>query len=518
MAESNNASEHKALSDKEPGESTTVQYGFRSACSQVTVALAQNFLLIVLGMAYGMPTVVIGVLDHKVVSNQTKQAFPNMILNDEESSWLGSILYLFHPLGAIISGYVVEVVGRKKVMMIVCVPFFLGWVLLYNANSVRMIMISTMTMGVGMGFCEGPIMSYLGEVCEPRIRGSLTLLTGVSGSLGLLAIFFLNALTDWRTTTLLSATIPGLALVMLLFLPESPTWLISKGRLAEAEKSLRWLRGWSTKDKVLVEFEQMVRAVTKAARRSTGTAKVSKMNKLKSAVNYLRQPQILRPFTMLMLLFVITVICSFMPMEPYLVEVFQTFGLPLKAEWVLVLGGVLSITGSLLSSLTVNKFGKRPMSLWSTAICFIFTLMLGFCAMNLHWPGWIPLVVFCTCYWFSGYGVLPLPWMLMSEVFPMDIRSVACGICAALNSIITFLTTKTYINSINWFGLHGTLFMYSSVTGVGLVYMYFYLPETEDRTLEEITDFFLENGNAREFKRPKRLKIKVKSKEMVNLM
>ncbi|XP_017299821.1 facilitated trehalose transporter Tret1-like [Diaphorina citri] len=98
---------------------------------------------------------------------------------------------------------------------------------------------------------------------------------------------------------------------------------------------------------------------------------------------------------------------------------------------------------------------------------------------------------------------LPLPWMLMAEIFPIEIRGVACGISAALNSLVSFLTTKTYVNTIAWFGLHGTLFLYTFVTGVGFVYMYFYLPETEDRTLQEITDFFVQNRSAREFKRPK---------------
>lgn len=490
---------------KNTGEpETTVKYGVRSACSQVTVSLAQNFLIIILGMSFGMPTVILGVLDHNVASNQTRLESPQLIMSDEQSSWVGSILFLFHPVGAVISGYIVEGIGRKKVMLIVCIPFFLGWILLYNAQTVNMILLGTIMLGAGMGFCEGPIMSYLGEVCEPRIRGSLTLLSGVSGNGGALGIFFLNAITDWRTTTLISSVVPILAFAMILFLPESPTWLISKGRMVDAEKSLRWLRGWSKKDKVMVEFEQMVRDVTKATKKSSGIpTKLTKRDKFHSGLNYVRRSEVLGPFRMLMILFFITMVSSFIPMRPYIIEVFHMFGLPMKPEWVLVLTGVLGITGSLVSSVTVNKFGKRPMSLWSTAICFVFFLILSFCAMNLHWPGWIPLTVFCICFWVSGYGMLPLPWMLMAEIFPIEIRGVACGISAALNSLVSFLTTKTYVNTIAWFGLHGTLFLYTFVTGVGFVYMYFYLPETEDRTLQEITDFFVQNRSAREFKRPK---------------
>jgi Arabinose efflux permease len=478
-----------------------VRYGYRSACSQITVAVAQNFLVLALGMSYGMPTVILGALDNKVATNQTKIDTPHLIMNDEESSWLGSILFLFHPVGAVISGYLVDLIGRKVVLIIVCVPYFVGWILLSYAQSVGTIMVGSMALSIGLGFCEGPMYSYLGEVCEPRIRGSLTLLTAVSGNMGLLITFFLNALVPWRTTTLLSSIIPLLAAVMLFLLPESPVWLISKGRIAEAEEALRWLRGWSKKDKVRAEFDQMVRGIQKSSK-DANKNNMSKIDKIRNELNNFKRPEIIRPFNMLIILFFVTVISSFISLRPYLVEIFQTFGFPLKSEWVLVLTSVLGITGSLASSLTVNKFGKRPMTLWSMAICFVFTIALAICAMNVHWPGWIPLTVFCVCFWISDYGILALPWMLMSEIFPTDVRGVACGIGAGINSLISFFVTKTYVDLIHWFGLHGTLIIYSFVMVIGFVYVYFYVPETEDRNLQEITKFFAENGSAREFKRP----------------
>ncbi|KAI5704001.1 hypothetical protein M8J75_000909 [Diaphorina citri] len=336
-----------------------VRYGTRSACSQIMVAVVQNFLLIAVGMSFGMPTVIVGALDHKVATNQTKMESPNLIMSDEESSWVGSILYLFHPVGALISGYLLDILGRKKVMILVCIPFFLGWVSLYYAESVSMIIVGTIAMGLGIGFCQGPIISYLGEVCEPRIRGSLTLISGVAGNKGVLVIYLINAFVDWKTTVWISAIIPVIAMVMLFFLPESPTWLISKGRLAEAEEALRWLRGWSKKDKVLIEFEQMVRNVSKSSKTANGnnSAKKSKIDKFKDDLNYYRKPEVLRPFNMLMILFVVTVIGALVPIRPYLVELFQTFGLPIDPEWVLMLTGIIGITSALFSSFTVNKFG-----------------------------------------------------------------------------------------------------------------------------------------------------------------
>ncbi|KAI5742293.1 hypothetical protein M8J77_005824 [Diaphorina citri] len=87
-----NGSLQKDLIKDEAEPESTVQYGFRSASSQITVAVAQNFLLVALGMSFGMPTVILGALDHKVATNQTRLESPDLIMNDEESSWLGSVL------------------------------------------------------------------------------------------------------------------------------------------------------------------------------------------------------------------------------------------------------------------------------------------------------------------------------------------------------------------------------------------------------------------------------------------
>ncbi|KAI5695544.1 hypothetical protein M8J76_003479 [Diaphorina citri] len=76
-----------------------VRYGTRSACSQIMVAVVQNFLLIAVGMSFGMPTVIVGALDHKVATNQTKMESPNLIMSDEESSWYSVYVFGFLVMG-----------------------------------------------------------------------------------------------------------------------------------------------------------------------------------------------------------------------------------------------------------------------------------------------------------------------------------------------------------------------------------------------------------------------------------
>uniref|UniRef100_A0A8D8S3G4 Facilitated trehalose transporter Tret1 n=1 Tax=Cacopsylla melanoneura TaxID=428564 RepID=A0A8D8S3G4_9HEMI len=469
---------------------TTIEYGFRSACSQVLATLTLYCLIISVGMCSGMPTVVIGVLNQNIASNQTILQTPNLILSDEQSSWLGSIIFLFRPVGAIVSGSLIQYVGRTRVMIAVGIPFCVGWITLYMAESVLMILLGTVIMALGGGCVEAPVLTYIGEISEPRLRGSLTSFVIAACQFGAALIFLIFALTDWRTTMLISAVVPALTMIVLAFIPESPTWLISKRRLADAEQSLRWVRGWSKKPKVRVEFERLVQ------RTQNNTQPEGQFSQL-------RRPEFKRPFIMIIILFIITIIPSLQPMRPFYVEIFQTYVLPIRTEWFLVLVTLLSIVASFVGTFTVHRFGKRGISLWSLGINTTATLLLSVCSMNLHWSGWIPLSLFCICFWVSNYGMVSLPWMYIAEVYPLEMRGIASGLSAASGSLVLFTSTKTYMNLTSWFGLHGTLFIYTSISFLGFIYVYFCVPETEGRSLEEIMQFFADRKRARDFNKSK---------------
>lgn len=86
--------------------------------------------------------------------------------------------FIFQPLGSIASGIVLEPLGRKKSMILVNIPHIIGWTLLYYASSLTEIYIAAILLGLGVGFMEAPIITYVGEICEPQIRGILTACAG----------------------------------------------------------------------------------------------------------------------------------------------------------------------------------------------------------------------------------------------------------------------------------------------------------------------------------------------------
>jgi len=130
---------------------------------------------------------------------------------------IGSLLCIFHPAGSLLSGFLQERFGRKRCIIIANFPSILGWILLYHTHSVVSLYVSTILMGLSIGFSEAPIFSYVGEITEPRLRGSMASLTSTAPMFGVSFLFTLGYFFEWQTVALLSTLCPitSICLVML---------------------------------------------------------------------------------------------------------------------------------------------------------------------------------------------------------------------------------------------------------------------------------------------------------------
>jgi MFS family permease len=87
-------------------------------------------------------------------------------------------MYICQPLGSVLSGIVLERLGRKKSMILVNFPHVVGWFTFCFASSVPMLYFAAIIMGLGIGFVEAPIITYVGEISQPELRGVLTSYAG----------------------------------------------------------------------------------------------------------------------------------------------------------------------------------------------------------------------------------------------------------------------------------------------------------------------------------------------------
>lgn len=249
------------------------------------------------------------------------------------------------------AGYAQNRFGKKSCMILACLPSVFGWLMLWRANSVSILYASTLMMGLGLGFNDGPAYSYVGEICEPKLRGIMSCVINMACLIGMMSSYGLGFIAHWKTVALLSSLCPigCLALVAfvsigfcavtrickprpprhttheitpfaLLQIPESPIWLMSKGKYEKAMDAICWLRGWVKPSVVSAEYHDLMYYYNTSAEQ----AKTSKGNY--TSLQWVQNPSVYRPLRLVTIYYTITLVSCLTPCRPFIVKLMRESG------------------------------------------------------------------------------------------------------------------------------------------------------------------------------------------------
>ncbi|CAH0381580.1 unnamed protein product [Bemisia tabaci] len=495
--------------DEVPLVPRNTRYGYssKSTYAQVSAVLIQSWLFIDLGLQMTMPTLVLGAL------HRNPDAAP-LDLDDDQASWFGSIPDLSLPLASLSSGLFQDTFGRKGSMMLVTIPLFSGWLLLYSARSITTLYAVAVIWGLVGGLCEAPLMCYMGEIGEPHLRGTLSSISTLATLTGSFMMYTLGYFFDWRTAALVCSAFPAITFVIVTQMPESPSWLIARNRLDDAKKALCWLRGWVEPHEVEEEFQDIVNYT----RISTGVGTIlddsdqsiegnslgKKDGYLKTQYKQMTDKKILRPLRLIFALFSICGVASVAGNRPYLIGELTELGVPINPKLVLIGALVCFTLGAMGNVIFLRRFGKRNIALVSHFLGALCIFGIGaYCSYaKVFTPEpqlrWLPVILWFTLQFLAGLSIILLPWQLVSEVFPLTGRGLASGIAGAWAHLSSSILVKSYLYTESLISLSGIMYLYGCGTVVGLIYLYFYLPETEGKSLEQIETYFTDQHDRKE--------------------
>lgn len=140
----------------------------------------------------------------------------------------GSINLFLVPLGGFLSGSISQKFGRKKTMMFMTVPFAVAWIIFYHASNIDMLILAQALTGLTGGLLEAPVITYVAEVTQPRLRGMLSATSTMAVICGVFTQMLAGSLVHWRHVALINIVYPLICVISLHLVPESPMWLIGK--------------------------------------------------------------------------------------------------------------------------------------------------------------------------------------------------------------------------------------------------------------------------------------------------
>ncbi|XP_066155149.1 facilitated trehalose transporter Tret1-like isoform X2 [Euwallacea fornicatus] len=434
-------------------------------------------------------------------------------INIHQASWIASIVTASFPFGALTIGLLMDKFGRKKMCMLTAVPFLASWTLHYFATNVWYIYTGRMIAGFGGGLSTVAIV-YVSEISHLKYRPMLLTLNSVFVTSGILLTCVLGFGLHWTTMVMVFFVLALLSMVGLCFIPESPYWLmVFKNDKLACTKSLERLY----KEATIVEeqYEAISRiAQTHANRLNT---EQSQLLRLKDQLSFFKSPIVRTPMIILLILFIFQQLSSAYVILFYAVDIFRKIAgnfryIGLIDEFsALILLGSIRFTMAIILAIISNKVGRRVLMFCSAVGMIATSFVLGL-YMHLTRGGHVDAindsttsqnfnianesngtiaVVLVLCYiCFSSCGWLVIPWTLIGELLPVKVRGVLGGVMVSLAYILMSIIVKRAPFVMEAVSLEFIFLGLSVVNICGLVFMYFFLPETLGKSFNDIANHF----------------------------
>ncbi|MFG1999187.1 sugar porter family MFS transporter [Spirillospora sp. NPDC048911] len=391
-------------------------------------------------------------------------------------SWIVAGLLAGAVAGALAGGRLADLISRRWTLLISGVVYVAGALAAALAQTSGQLVAARVVLGLAVGAASAVVPLYIAEHTPPKIRGGTVSYNQLMITIGILVAYLVNfALRDvaggWRWMLGLGAT-PGVILVLsMLVVPYSPRWLMQRGRRAEARRVLARTRQGEDVDAELDEIESVVAQEHRTSFRD------------------LLRPS-LRPMLVVGIgLAVIQQIVGVNTVIYFSPTILTYTGLEASDAIAQALTvGITNVVFTVVAVLLLDRVGRRTLLIIGTAGLTVALVLLA-AFFGLGWQDsapWVALAALLIYIASFAVGLGPVFWLMISEIFPLAVRGRAMAVCSLFNWGANFLVSYYFLQLVDAIGRASTFWLYAGLSVAGIVFFIAKVPETRNRSLEEI--------------------------------
>ncbi|KAM9595218.1 solute carrier family 2, facilitated glucose transporter member 8 isoform 1-T1 [Morphnus guianensis] len=433
-----------------------------------------------------------------VIPELRKISDPKLRMDSSQASWFGSVVTLGAAAGGILGGYLVDKVGRKLSLMLCSIPYVFGYIVIISAQNVWMLYFGRTLTGLASGITSLVVPVYISEVSHPKVRGMLGSCVQLMVVTGILGAYVAGVTLKWRWLAVLCSFPSCIMLLFMSFMPETPRFLLNRNNHSEAIASLHFLRGPHADH----EWE---------CRQIEAGVQEEGLN-----LSEFKNPSIYRPLLIGMALMFFQQVTGINAVMFYAETIFEdaNFKVIGDSRMASVVVASIQVCFTAVAALTIDKTGRKVLLYISGIIMALSTALFGlyfkmvlsnrnnssnpdtWFTLNSASPGtessisWLAVVSLGLFVAGFALGWGPVPWLVISEIFPLKARGILSSACVLTNWVMAFLVTKEFHDFIGFLTSSGTFWLFSAFCCLSITFTAFYVPETKGQTLEQIEAYF----------------------------
>jgi len=438
--------------------------------------------------------------DASVISGVVSFIGPEFGLNNLQLGWAVASLTLTSTIAMMLAGPLSDRFGRRPVLKGAAILFTVSAVASAIAPDYATLVTARMLGGFGVGAALIIAPMYIAEIAPAALRGRMVSLNQLNIVIGISVAYFSNFLIlylgqsefawarslhlgEWNWRWMLGVeALPAIVYFLGLFsVPESPRWLVMRGKSEQALAILQRVGG-------RIQAEKDLGAVRKSLQAEASLNKGS--------VRELFVPAMRLVLTIGVVVAILQQITGINSVFFYAPMIFEQSGIGTDAAFMqAVMVGIVNLLVTIVAILLIDRLGRRPLLISGLVIIASSMLLLAYSfATAQYGPGGeliemnSTLVLVGILSFVAGFGVSlgPVMWVLFSELFPNRIRGIAISFVGLINSSISFIVQLVFPWELDNFGPAVTFLIYGSFAIIGLVLIVRILPETKGRSLEEL--------------------------------
>lgn len=436
-------------------------------------------------------------LDVGIISGALLFMEATFSLTPRQSEVVVSIVLVGSFFGSLFGGWLSDRMGRWMTIFMATIAYLIGALLMAFSvtNSLWMIYIGRLIIGFAIGVSTLTVTLYLAEIAPASHRGAIVSMNEVAIVTGIFLSFFLNWAVSgvgneraWRLAFGITAIPAAIQVVGMFLLPYSPRWLIARGRNLEAMQILLRTRTLEEAEQEFKQLEDTIEFESHLSIRQIATELVS--------------PNLRWPLSIAVLLTFFQQASGQPTVLLYsskiikLTGIFPSTSTTLLAS--LIPGSVKLILTIVSSFWLIEHLGRRTLLLWGSGGILVCLIALGFIMLK-HLSlgltlGWLALLTITSYLGFYAISYGPISWLYMSEVFPQHLRASGMSVATMVNWATQALVSFFFLDALNYFGPTVVFWAYGVVGALAFAFIFYRVPETKGKSLEELAEIFRNNS------------------------